>query len=223
MTKLLVGLLFIGLNYYVYTHLATDEVIPERSSFASFSNEIGAWTCSQRIDMEPSVIRKLGVTDYLICDFIDAQASNLVNVYVGYHETQVRKEGGGSGENSIHPPEHCLPGSGWDVIDAQVVKLDVPGFASLEGGEAEAKRFIIAKGEARRLVYFWYQSRGRILARNHEVILYRFLDRAIRQRTDGSLVRLTVPITRDGEEAAEKAFYEFAALLAPTLQGYVPN
>ena len=25
---------------------------------------------------------------------------------------------------AIHPPEHCLPGSGWDVIDSQVVPIE---------------------------------------------------------------------------------------------------
>lgn len=223
MIKLLVGLLFIGLNYYVYTYLATAEVIPERQEFASFSNQIGDFRCRAKGEMEPEVLANLGVSDYLICDYVDSSGSDLVNVYVGYHASQVRKQGGGAGENSIHPPEHCLPGSGWDVIDARVVPLEIPGIGSQPGRQAEAKRFIIAKGSSRQLVYFWYQSRGRIIARNHEVILYRFWDRAVRRRTDGSLVRLTIPITHRGEDRAEEVFDEFAAQLAPMLQGYIPN
>ena len=223
MIKTIVGVLFLGLNYYVYAHLATDDVIPERTSFAQFATRIDDWTCLERREMRAGVLVKLGVTDYLLCDYVKPQSGEFVSVYVGYHATQVRREGGGQGENSIHPPEHCLPGAGWDVIDSLVVPLEVPGFESQHGSPSEAKRFIIAKGQQRRLVYFWYQSRGRILARNHEVILYRFWDRAARRRTDGSLVRLTIPITLDGEEAAEGSFREFAALLAPMLQGYIPN
>jgi EpsI family protein len=223
MMKLIVGLLFVGLNYYVYSYLATDEVVPERSEFANFSNEVGDWSCRGRMEMEPEVLANLGVSDYLICDYVEASGDGVVNVYVGYHATQIRKQGGGAGENSIHPPEHCLPGSGWDVIDSRVVPLEIPGAGSQPGQRAEAKRFIIAKGDSRQLVYFWYQSRGRILARNHEVILYRFWDRAVRQRTDGSLVRLTIPISQAGEARAEAIFDEFAAQLAPMLQGYIPN
>ena len=77
------------------------------------------------------VEKNLGVTDYLICDYSREGGEEAVGVYVGYHDTQVRKEGGGSGETVIHPPEHCLPGSGWDIIDAQKVPLDLPG---LPGG-----------------------------------------------------------------------------------------
>ena len=223
MSKLLVGLLFVGLNFYVYTYLATNEVRPERLEFAQFSEQIGDWRCLRKGEMDESILRNLGVTDYLMCDYVNESQTEVVNVYVGYHETQVRKEGGGAGENSIHPPEHCLPGSGWDVIDARVVPLDLPGIATRTGRAPEAKRFIIAKGDSRQLVYFWYQSRGHVIARNHEVILYRFFDRAIRHRTDGSLVRLTIPIERGNEQRAEAIFEEFASEFAPMLPGFVPN
>jgi len=51
-----------------------------------------------------------------------------------------------------------------------------------------------------------------------------FLDRTLRARTDGSLVRFTVPIQFDQtEEAAEASFKELAALVSPLLPAYVPN
>ena len=58
---------------------------------------------------------------------------------------QVREEGGGSAENSIHPPAHCLPGSGWDLIHVETVELDLPG---LPQNPAFVKRLLIAKGDA---------------------------------------------------------------------------
>ena len=170
--------------------------------------------------MDAEVLEALGATDYLICNYVRGDTHQVVNVYVGYHATQVREEGGGASENSIHPPEHCLPGSGWDVIDAQVVPLTIPGVEGLPG---EAKRFVIARGSARKLVYFWYQSRGRVIARSHEVILYRFWDRATLGRTDGSLVRLTVPLSSRAPEDAEESLYNFANDFGPLLADYLPN
>lgn len=220
MTRILVAVAFLAANFYIYNHLATREFIPERESFDSFPLEIDEWQCRESQDMSASVIDNLGATDYLICNYEGASIDEMVNVYVGYHSTQVRKQGGGAGENSIHPPEHCLPGSGWDVVDSRVVPIHFPG---LPTGAGEAKRFVIAKGNARQLVYFWYQSRGRAIARNHEVILYRFLDRASKGRTDGSLVRLTVPILKSDEAGAEKKLTQFAEAFVPELQGYVPR
>ena len=81
---------------------------------------------------------------------------------------------------------------------------------------------MIAHGDARQLTYFWYQSRGRVLARNHEVILYRMLDRATRHRTDGALMRFTVPIHDGDVEEAESAFRDLAGKIAPHIGSYLP-
>ena len=193
--------------------------IPERKRFTEFPMQIGEWQCQQRDEMEAKVLETLGATDYLICNYERSEPSELVNLYVGYHATQIREAGGGN-VNSIHPPEHCLPGAGWDIIDASVVPLNVAGIEGLPG---EAKRFVIARGKSRQLVYFWYHSRGRVIARSHEVILYRFWDRATRSRTDGSLIRLTVPIDSEEPEKAEASFRQFANAFGPMLADYLPN
>jgi EpsI family protein len=217
MIKTLVAILFVASNFYIYHYLATEEVIPERARFDGFPLEIGDWRCAGVEHMSEDVMDNLGATDDILCTYSNPATPQFVNVTANYHETQVRKEGGGAGENSIHPPEHCLPGSGWDIIDNQVVRFQS---GSIEG---EAKRFVIAKGDARQLVYFWYQSRGRIIARLHEVILYKFWDRATRSRTDGSLFRLTTPIVRGDEQTAEQAIFDFAEGFTPLLPDYVPQ
>jgi EpsI family protein len=149
--KFVVAGLFIALNFYVYTGLGAGAEVPQRRSLTEFPMELGDWQCPVRAEMDGEVLEALGATDYLICSYQRAETNDLVNVYVGYHETQVREEGGGANENSIHPPEHCLPGSGWDVIDSQVVPLDVPGVVGRPG---EAKPFVIARVRDRPLVYF---------------------------------------------------------------------
>jgi EpsI family protein len=219
MAKLAVALAFIALNFYAYHYFATEVVIPPRSEFSSFPDALRGWTCIEREMMTPEIRANLGASDYLLCTFENAELDEEVNVYIGYHETQVRKAGGGGGENSIHPPEHCIPGSGWDIIDLRVVEMDLPG---LPGSPGTAKRAVIAHGDARQLTYFWYQSRGRVLARNHEVILYRMLDRATRHRTDGALMRFTVPIHDGDVETAESAFRDLAGKIAPHVGSYVP-
>ncbi len=219
--KFFVAAAFVALNFYVYNQLGSGAEVPERRDFSEFPLQVGSWQCQDSEQMDPEVLQNLGATDYLICNYVREETGSLINVYIGYHETQVREEGGGAAENSIHPPEHCLPGSGWDVIDADVVPLNVPGIEGLPG---EAKRFVIARGrDQRQLVYFWYQSRGRVIARSHQVILYRFWDRAMQNRTDGSLVRITIPLPKREPEKAELAFRNFARSFGPLLADYLPN
>jgi EpsI family protein len=223
MTKLFVAFSFLALNLYTYYYLATDSVVPERRSFAEFPLDLGqGWSCAEPLEMEEEVRGNLGVTDYLLCDFVNRDADEIANVYVGYHATQVREEGGGANENSIHPPAHCIPGSGWDIIRNESVPLHLEGMPQEDGS---VRRLVIAKGSARQLVYYWYQSHGRVISEDWRTIVYVGLDRALTGRTDGSLVRFTVPILdRDGgEERAEAAFRSLAPLVTAHLAEYVPN
>ena len=145
--------------------------------------------------------------------------NEIANVYLGYHVTQVREDGGDD-ENSIHPPAHCLPGSGWDIIRNETVPLDVSG---LPQENASAKRLLIARGNQRNLVYYWYQSRGRVISEDWKKIVFVGLDRATRQRTDGALVRITVPMRRSGEAAAQATFDSIAPEIVSRLSEYVPE
>jgi len=220
LTKLAVALGFLALNFYVYHFLATEAVIPQRRHFDAFPLQFGEWSCAEPVQMDKAVVANLGVTDYLICDFVRENPRGLANVYLGFHERQVREEGGGSSETSIHPPAHCLPGSGWDLIRVETVSIELPG---LPQRPARVKRLLIAKGEARQLVYYWYQQQGRVIAEDWQKIVWVGLDRALRGRTDGTLVRFTIPIQHDDEEAAEAEFRDLAPRLAAHFPGFLPD
>jgi EpsI family protein len=175
--------------------------------------------------MEEPIEKNLGVTDYHLCEWRrrggpGGGAPRQVSVYVGYNATQVREQGGGSDENSIHPPAHCLPGSGWDIIRLETVEMELPG---LPQNPARVRRLHIAKGNARQLVYYWYQSNGRVIAEDWKKILYVGLDRALRGRTDGALVRFTAPILGGDEAAADAVIRELAPRVVAQLPDYVPD
>ena len=219
MTKLIVAIAFLALNVYTYHFMARKALIPPRETFASFPLEIDRWRCARNQPLDSGVKENLGATDTLICDYVEDADPRLVEVYVGYHATQVREEGGGSGENSIHPPAHCLPGSGWDIIESSTVPLAFPG---VPDPNARAKRLVIAKGQARQLVYYWYQMQGRFIAEDWQKILYVGWDRATHGRTDGALVRFSIPLRAGDEEAAENAFRDLAPRILGLLPRYVP-
>jgi len=227
MIKMMVALVFLGLNFYIYQFMASDELIPAREHFESFPTTIGDWHCPSLQEMDPDALKFLGATDYVICNYVKNEEGkrSAVDLYVGYHASQVRKEGGGHAK-SIHPPEHCLPGSGWDIIDSKHVPIAFPGLPvghGLREDEPRAKRFVIAQGDERELVYFWYQGQGRVITANEDVILFRFWNRARRGRTDGALVRFTTRIERGDIESAEARFQEFANLVVPILPSYLPE
>ena len=215
MFKFFAAFVILGLNTYVYWYMGSKEVVPPRSEFAALPDQFGDWRCYNRDTMDDETISILMVTDYISCAFYNADMSDFTHLYIGYHERQTRDRQSGKA-SAIHPPEHCLPGSGWDVIDSKIVRIDV-------GPGGEAKRFVIAKGNERSLVYFWYHSRGRVIARNYQKIMWMFLDRARYGRSDGSLVRFTIPVRHGNIEVAEANFQQLASAVIPLLPDYIPD
>ena len=214
LAKLIVALLFIAANSYAYNNLATGDITPPRENFADFPDDFDGWKCRDRQEMDEKVLNNLGVTDYIICRYTTDTPGQHVEFYAGYHEKQERSDSGKT--TLIHPPEHCLPGAGWDIIESDIVPINF-------GIEGEAKRVVIAKGQQRGLVYFWYQSRGHVIGTNIDRLWHMFFDRALRSRTDGSLLRFTMQIERENFEVADDAFREFAAKIAPELPRFIPN
>ncbi len=220
-SRIAVAIVFLALTAYTFYGVSEAEAIPERRSLAEFPTVIGDWTCAQRERMEKSAERTLGVTDYLLCAYQRDNPAQLVHVYLGYHQRQVREGGSSYRETSIHTPKHCLPGSGWDIAGSGTMELDVPG---LPGGKQQINRFLIAKGNNRQIVYYWYHSRGRVIHRDWRKVFYMAWDRATRGRTDGSLVRFTVPLPPNATEAeADAAFLDFASLVVPRLGEFIPE
>lgn len=228
MLKLCAAIAILGLQFYTLHYLRAEVVIPERPTFAEFPREIDDWRCLEPETLPDDILDKLQATDYLSCVFVpetsrgsrsgegETAESGPVHLYVGYHAHQATS-GARGGAAAIHPPEHCLPGSGWDIIDAEVVPVAV------NGRQGEAKRFLIAKGNQRNLVVFWYQSRGRVVANNHEKILYTFMDRALHGRTDGALVRMTVALQNENTEQAARRVAAFVEDVTPELDRYLPE
>jgi EpsI family protein len=188
------------------------EIFPSRSSFSEFPMRLGAWN-GRRDTLEGVYQDALKLDDYLLADFQDG-AGSPVNLYVAYYNSQRKGE-------AVHSPRSCLPGGGWqlrglDQLDLKEVQID--------GRSLRVNRTLIELGNQRRLVYYWFQQRGRIVTNEFAVKWYLFWDALRRHRTDGALVRLIVPLPPAGSELdADRRVVEFAARIAPTLTRYVPD
>jgi EpsI family protein len=130
-------------------------------------------------------------------------SGRVAGLYIGYHRAQ--RQG-----NAIHSPLNCLPGSGWQPIRTDHVGLEPFG---------SAKRVVIQKGEERQLVLYWYQSVGRIEGSEYWNKYQLVVDAYRSGRNDAALVRIVVPIGRegDGEAGAERSARELATRIAPSV------
>ena len=188
------------------------EIIPDRQAFSEFPVIIGDWR-GRPDRLEQIYLDVLKLDDYVIADYVNSKGER-VNFYSAYYASQR------SGE-SAHSPRSCIPGGGWLIDQHTVVPL---ANVSFNARPLKVNRLVIKKDEYTQLVYYWFQQRGRDITNEYMVKWYLFWDALTKNRTDGSLVRLTVMV-KPGQDIAEadKLLQGFAAQVEPLLDNYIPE
>ncbi len=186
----------------------TVRAIPLLKPLNEFPSKIDGFIQINSQKMDPKVIKILGVSSYIMRDYEDPSGF-VVNLYIGYYREQ--KEGA-----MIHSPQHCLPGSGWIPIVDKVVYINLKN-----GEKIPVRKYILTKPGQKMIVFYWYQSRGRVIASDYKDRLYLIYDSIFRHRTDGSLIRV-IGISNNVEEA-EKKEIKFIKALEPILQKFLPG
>ena len=205
---LLVSILVAGVLVNAWAYLGEAHV--DRKPLKDFPEQLGEWRKSKadQILDEPTM-KVLRASDYLLRDFRrpDGQTANF---YVGYYASQ--RDGA-----SYHSPLNCLPGSGWTLSNPDRVTITLAN-----GQTFTANKYVIQNGDYKDLMIYWYQGRGRAVASEYWGKVYTVLDSVRLRRSDGALVRVTVPLGAS-QDAAFKAATDLSAKAAAALSDYVPN
>jgi EpsI family protein len=192
------------------------EQAPPRVAFEQFPEQLGNWTGQQLPPMESKVLKVLGVDDYLNRIYSRPDRS-VAGLYIGYYKSQ--RQG-----DSIHSPQNCLPGSGWEPLER--TDLTIPTSTDAGPTNISVNRYLIQKGVDRQLVLYWYQSHGRVVASEYWSKFFLIRDAVRINRTDAALVRVVVPIASNddvSEARAQTQGVDFVKLLFPHLDKYLPS
>ncbi|MDF1830632.1 VPLPA-CTERM-specific exosortase XrtD [Cycloclasticus pugetii] len=182
------------------------ELYPEHTPFVNFPLQLGEWK-GKHEKLDRSVIKKLGMTDYLLANYENTEQTSFLNFYVAYYESQRKGV-------SPHSPRVCIPGGGWEIAE----------FKRIEALGHPVNRVLIKKGDHRQLVYYWFQGHGRIIANEYINKWYLFIDSIFKNRTDGSLVRIVTNIKpNESLKEADTRILSFMAESEPQLNKFIEN
>jgi len=191
---------------------AHNEILPSRQLLISLPYQLGPWTGTD-VPMEQDVLDVLGPGDFVQRFYqnpsVDAPG---VDLFLAYFPSQ-------RAGDTIHSPRHCLPGAGWLPTESSKVSVSLPGRAPFP-----ANRYVIAKGDERQLVLYWYWAHHRALASEYWAKFYLVADSIRLNRSDGAMVRVITPLL-PGESAdvAQQRLLSFTGSLVPLLDNYVPR
>ena len=185
------------------------EAIPVGRSLSMLPGTLGPWKLLQEgvIDQETRDILK---ADDLLNRFYSS-GNQGANLFVAAFRSQRNGK-------APHSPKNCLPGSGWTPLNSGTVAIDVGRAMPIV-----VNRYVVAHGDDRSLVLYWYQSRDRSIASEYTAKFWVVVDAMRLNRTDTALVRVVVPIVNRDEDAAAKSATDFVKAFYGTLREYLPS
>jgi EpsI family protein len=165
----------------------------------SISSSIDGWTGTADQQLPQKILDKLLPTSYLSRTY--TKKGEELSLFISYYAQQRAGE-------SMHSPKHCLPGTGWEIWKYDSATIPV------RGQPTKINEYFIQSAGRRMVVFYWYQSKDRIIANEYlgKILLVR--DTIMGGHTAGAIVRIMVP---DQPGEAEKA-RAFAQDVVPEVQ-----
>lgn len=169
------------------------------ASLDTIPTEIAGWNMLGQEKLDSHVLDVLLPTSYLSRTYQKDGLS--AGLFVAYYAQQRAGE-------SMHSPKNCLPGSGWEIWRYDSASVPV------NGRQVTINKYSIQNSGQRSLVFYWYQSRQRIVASEYlgKILLIR--DALVDGRTAGSIVRIVLPDVAE----ASAAGLSFSAAVIPELE-----
>ena len=165
-------------------------------SLENINTQLGGWRTVSEEALGARVLQALLPTSYLARTY--QKGDQRLGLFVAFYAQQRAGE-------SMHSPKACLPGSGWEIWNYDSALIPVAG------RQVRVNKYSIHHEGQRLLMYYWYQSKKRIIASEYLGKLLLVQDALLDGRTAGSLVRITVP---DVDGASDEAT-TFASRLIP--------
>jgi len=195
----------------VFYGFSRGEAVPAYRPFREFPSQLGPWHLIRQNVLDADVMRILRADDYINSDYAENPMQG-ANLFVAFFKSQRAGQ-------APHSPKNCLPGSGWIWTTADTIPVTIPGHAT----PITINRYVVARGDLRDVVLYWYQSRERVVASEYSAKIFVVADALRYNRTDTALVKVTVPINDKKEQAATDVGVEFIRTFFATLRSYLPS
>jgi len=198
---------FISLPYAATTGILVGTLItsgltgrrvpqPLALSLERIDSNILGWSVFEEHTLPSTTLHALDATSYLSRGY--RKGEQVLDLFIAFYAQQRAGE-------SMHSPKHCLPGSDWEIWQQG------SAFVTVNGKRLEINRYRIENLGDREFMFYWYQSRQRIVASEYLGKLLLARDTLVSGQTAGSIVRILLP---DAPGASEGGL-AFAAKLIP--------
>jgi EpsI family protein len=119
----------------------------------------------------------------------------------------------GTTRRSLHFPEVCLVGQGWEIRDQKAVPV---------GFSFDARQLVLFKGDQYEAVLYWFKTGDRFTGNFFINSWYWTYEQLTFGIPSSTMIKLSTPLGGRDEEAAFDMLESFAQKLAPVLMTRIP-
>jgi EpsI family protein len=208
-SRLLALLLLVQAAAY-YAVASRSDIVPRTAPLSAFPGTSGGWTVEHDYPLEKEVQEVLKADDTLNRLYLNPQQTQSASLFIAFFKTQRYGQ-------APHSPKNCLPGSGWEPTEDSKLPIAISGREE----PIVVNKYLIAKGDQRSLVLYWYQSHRRAIAGEFAAKFWLVADAIRFRRSDTALVRVVVPF-RDDPASAENTAVDFVRAVYPDVVRQLP-
>ena len=189
---------------------SSSEAVPIRKSLDSFPNTVGQWQAREGVLLDLDTLNVLRPKDYLMRRDQDPSGRSIF-LFIAYWDSQ--RKGA-----QPHSPKNCLPGAGWEPLEAAMVTIPLPRPLA----PITVTRYLIQKDRDQQIVFYWYQSQGKAIAGEVAARVQMVRGSILRHRTDGALVRVSSAVYGSVQDTSDR-LERYIQFMYPLLSEYLPD
>ena len=194
-----------------YAIASRNEIVPPIPPLSTFPLNSNGWLCVRQDQIEQDILDLLKADDTMSRLYVSPSRKEVATLFMAFFKSQRYGQ-------SPHSPKNCLPGNGWDEIESGTIPISVPQW----NGPIVANRYVVAHGEDKDVVIYWYQSHNRIIANEYAARGLLVLDAIRYRRSDTSIVRVITRIQNDDLDHATRLGVEFVQAIFPDVLKHLP-
>ena len=186
----------------ISSYLPARVDIAARIKVSDFPMAIGEWTATD-IPLSERDYQILETRNLIMRNYKNPQGDAVV-LYIIYSEDNRKVS---------HPPEVCYMGSGASIVNKSAVQIT---------DSIKAIKLVTETPKNEQMVVYWYKAGSLYTDQYLKQQLKVVVDRMMRKRTSGALIRISADIKNSAQEGTLRLLRTFASQIEPLLAKHLP-
>lgn len=197
----------------IYVHILryTRISIQEPVNLEALPMKLGDWRANENLVIGDETKEILKSNQDLWRSYRDSNNQE-IGLFVAYFKDQKYGE-------QIHSPKHCLPGSGWKIVDRETYNVQLRNSPS---SQLKINKLVISKKYLNEIMLYWFWTRSGVITSEYDLKFSLAKNALLRNPTDAAFIRINLPLPQGDHSPALQSASQFISDIFPAIKNILP-